>query len=53
MLSWRAALVPAAFIGSTVLAFFAGRTVVEYSWLAVIVVFIGIAVAYADLRGRY
>jgi uncharacterized membrane protein len=53
MLSWRAALVPAAFIGSTVLAFFAGRTVVEYSWLAVIVVFIGIAVAYADLRGRF
>src|SRR5207302_6427673 len=53
MLSWRAALVPASFIGSTVIAIFASRTVVEYSWLAVIVVFIGIAVAYADLRGRF
>ncbi|HEX4539074.1 MAG TPA: TMEM175 family protein [Acidimicrobiales bacterium] len=53
MLSWRAALVPAAFIGSTVLALFASRTVVEYSWLAVILVFIGIAVVYADLRGRF
>jgi uncharacterized membrane protein len=53
MLSWRAALVPVAFVGSTVLGFFASRTVVEYSWLGVIVVFIGIAIAYADLRGRF
>lgn len=53
MLSWRAALVPATFVGSVVLAFFASRTVVEYSWLAVVVVFIGIAVAYADLRDRF
>jgi uncharacterized membrane protein len=53
MLSWRAALVPAAFIGSTILAFFESRTVVEYSWLAVFLVFIGIAIPFADLRGRY
>jgi uncharacterized membrane protein len=53
MLSWRAVLVPAAFVGSTILAFFESRTIVEYSWLGVFVVFIGIAVVYADLRGRF
>ncbi len=53
MLSWRAALVPAAFVGSAILGFFATRTVVEYSWLAVVLVFIGIAIAFADLRGRF
>ena len=36
-----------------VLAVFANRTVVELSWLGVVVVFIGIAIAFADLRGRF
>jgi hypothetical protein len=53
MLSWRAGLVPLVLVGSIVLAFFANRTVVELSWLAVIVVFVGISIAYADMRGRY
>jgi len=53
MLSWRAALVPPVFVGSAILGFFATRTAVEYSWLAVVLVFIGIALAFADLRGRF
>jgi uncharacterized membrane protein len=53
MLSWRAGLASAALVGSTVLAFFASRTVVELSWLTVLVVFIGLAVVFADIRGRY
>jgi uncharacterized membrane protein len=53
MLSWRAGLVPLVLVGSIVLAFFASRTVVELSWLAVVVVFVGISIAYADMRGRY
>jgi uncharacterized membrane protein len=53
MLSWRAGLVALALVGSTVLAVFVTRTVVELSWLIVLVVFIGLAIVFADLRGRY
>jgi hypothetical protein len=53
MISWRAGLVPFALVGSTILGLFTSRIVVELSWLAVLAVFIGIAVVFADLRGRY
>jgi uncharacterized membrane protein len=53
MISWRATLVPFVLVGSTILGLFTTRTVVELSWLAVLAVFIGIAVVFADLRGRY
>ena len=53
MLSWRAALAASLLVGSTILAFFASRTVVELSWLAVLLAFVGLAVVFADLRGRY
>jgi uncharacterized membrane protein len=53
MLSWRAALAACALVGSTILAIFVSRTVVELSWLSVAVAFIGITIVFADLRGRY
>ena len=39
--------------GSTILGFFVSRTIVELSWLVVIVVFVGLSFAYADVRRRY
>ncbi|HWC38314.1 MAG TPA: TMEM175 family protein [Acidimicrobiales bacterium] len=53
MMSWRAGLVPCILVGSTILALFTTRTIVELSWLTVLVMFVVLSIVFADVRGRY